>query len=147
MRAVVLLLLFACGLASIQADPPLAKPAGLRFEVKLDPKLVGDKPQSGRLIVGIAKKGEHVDFTNYKPPVLPILGVDVEAFTADKTVVLDGSSEHFPLTPLNDLPAGDYSVQAVFMTNTEINLPDASGNRYCEPVAVKLDPAADATDD
>jgi hypothetical protein len=122
-----------------------ARPAGLRFEVKLDPQQVGEKPQSGRLLVGIAKKGEHVDFTNYKPPVLPILGVDVEAFTADKTVVLDSACDCFPLSPLNELPAGEYSVQAVFMTNTEINLPDAPGNRYCQPVKVKLDCAAGTT--
>jgi hypothetical protein len=42
------------------------------------------------VLVGIAKKGEIPDFTNYKPPVLPILGADAEAFTADKVVIAVG---------------------------------------------------------
>lgn len=127
------------------ADPPAKPPAGLRFEVKIDRMQVGAKPQSGRVLVGIAKKGDRPDFTNYKPPVLPILGTDVEGFTADQTVVLDVSSDSFPLGSLNALPAGEYSVQAVFMTNTEINLPDAPGNRFCDPIDVKLNPAAGTT--
>ena len=122
-----------------------AKPAGVRFHVKIDPKQVGAKPQSGRVLVGIAKKSEHPDFTNYKPPVLPLLGVDAESFTADKTIVLDSTSECFPFRGLESLPAGEYAVQSVFVTNTEINLPDAAGNRYCEPVNVKFDPAVGAT--
>ena len=36
-------------------------------------------------------------------------------------------------------------MQAIFATNRDINLPDAPGNRYCEPVTVKLDPAAGTT--
>ncbi|HEY3789876.1 MAG TPA: alpha/beta hydrolase-fold protein, partial [Urbifossiella sp.] len=126
-------------------EPETKRVKGLRFEVKIDPKQVGAHPASGRVIVGIAKKGETPDFTSYKPPVLPILGADAEAFTADKTIVLDALSDCFPLSPLNDLPAGEYSVQAAFLTNTEINLPTAGGNRYCQPVAVKLDPAAGTT--
>lgn len=124
---------------------PAKQPPGLRFSVKLDPKLVGDKPQSGRLLVGLCKKGERVDFTNYKAPLLPILGIDAAGFTADKAFSLDASSECFPLGSLSALPAGEYSVEAVFVTNSEINLPDAPGNRYGEPIAVKLDPAANAT--
>jgi hypothetical protein len=124
---------------------PAPPEACLRFEVKIDPKQVGARPQSGRVIVGIAKKGNRPDFTNYKPPVLPILGVDAEFFSADKTVVLDGASECFPHSSLRRLPAGEYSVQAAFLTNPEINLPDAPGNRYCEPIHVTLDPASGAT--
>ncbi len=130
----------------LAAQEPAAKPpGGLRFEVTIDPKQVGDRPPSGRVLVGIAKKGMRPDFTNYKPPVLPILGADAEAFTADKTIVLDDASDHFPSGPLNDLPAGEYSVQAVFLTNPDINLPDAPGNRFSEPMLVKLDPAAGTT--
>jgi hypothetical protein len=141
-----------CGVALGGLTPPArqvaaqpAKPAGLRFVVTIDPKQVGAKPQSGRVLVGIAKKGRTPDFTEYKPPVLPVLGADADGFTADKTITLDAASDVFPAGALSTLPAGEYSVQAVFATNPDINLPDAPGNRYCAPVAVKLDPAAGTT--
>ena len=140
--AAVLLLAAPVGAVAVQPANP---PAGLRFVVAIDPKAGGAKPASGRVLVGVAKKGETPDFTTYRPPVLPVLGADATAFTADKVVTLDAESDAFPLTPLNDLPAGTYAVQAVFATNPDINLPDAPGNRYCDPVTVKLDPAAGTT--
>lgn len=140
-------LALSAGLISPSANSlePAAAAQGLRFEVRIDPKQVGDKPASGRVLVGIARKGMRPDFTNYKPPVLPILGADVEAFTADKTIVLDAASEVFPQHALRDLPAGEYAVQALFLTNRDINLPEAAGNRYSEPVLARLDPAAGTT--
>jgi hypothetical protein len=124
------------------AQPP-AK--GITFRVKLSPKRLGAKPESGRVLVAIAKSGQRPSFTNYHPPVLPVLGADIEAFTADTVITLDHSSTTFPFIPLHDLPAGDYSVQAIFATNRDINLPNAAGNRYCDPVRVKLAPAAGTT--
>lgn len=124
---------------------PVASAQGLRFEVKLHPNQVGATPESGRVLVGIARAGQRVDFTNYRPPVLPILGADADNFTADKTIVLDAKSDTFPEGSLAKLPAGDYSVQAIFWTNRNICLPNAPGNRYCDPVRVKLDPAAGTT--
>jgi hypothetical protein len=134
----VCVILFA--IAAIPAAQPPAK--GIRFRVKLDPKQVGAKPESGRVLVGIAKGKQGPDFTNYRPPVLPILGTDAEPFAADTVVTLDNDSMTFPSVKLNDLPPGDYTVQAVFATSRDINLPDAPGNRYCDPVRVRLDPRA-----
>jgi hypothetical protein len=114
---------------------------GITFHISLDPKLVGAKPESGRVLVGIAKAKRRPDFTNYRLPVLPILGTDVEAFGADTTVTLDNNSTTFPFAKLNDLPTGEYAVQAIFATNRDINLPNAPGNRYCDPVTMKLEPA------
>lgn len=126
---------------------PAAKPGGIVFRVKLDPKQVGAKPESGRVLVGIAKAKQRPNFTNYRPPVLPVLGADADAFAADTVVALDNDSLTFPFVKLNDLPAGEYSVQAIFATNRDINLPNAPGNRYCDPVTVKLDSAARTTVD
>lgn len=131
------------GLLSLaaMAQPP-AKAAGIVFRVKLDPKQVGARPEAGRVLVGIAKAKEQPNFTETDPPVLPILGADANPFTADTVIVLDNDSATFPLAKLNDLPAGEYSVQAIFATNRDINLPNAPGNRFSTPVTVKLDPVA-----
>ena len=115
-----------------QSQP--AKPAGIKFQVKLDPMQVGAKPQSGRVLVGIAKARQRPDFTNYRPPVLPILGADADAFAADTVVTLDNDSLTFPIGKLNDLPAGEYSVQAIFATNRDINLPNAPAIATASPV-------------
>lgn len=144
-RVVLTVVFITASLAALLATQPTKPPAGLRFVVKIDPGQVGAKPASGRVLVGIAKKGEIPDFTNYKPPVLPILGTDAEAFTADKVVILSAASDVFPLSALNTLTPGEYAVQAVFATNPDINLPDAPGNRYSTPVTVTLDPAAGTT--
>lgn len=125
------------------AQPP-AK--GITFRVKLDPKLVGANPESGRVLVGIAKANRRPDFTNYRPPVLPILGTDVDSFAAETVVTLDNDSTTFPAMKLNDLPAGEYSVQAILATNRDINLPNAPGNRYSDPVTVRLNAAGTMID-
>jgi hypothetical protein len=135
-------LVVATAVAAAQPDKPKA---GLKFVVKIAPDQVGAKPESGRVLVGIGPANGEPDFTNYRPPVLPILGADADAFTADKSVTLDASCDTFPLNGLNAIPAGEYTVQAIFATNPDINRPDAPGNRYCRPVKVKLDPAAGTT--
>lgn len=137
--AVVGMLIASAGLL---AQPPQK---GLIFRVKLDPKQVGAKPESGRVLVAIAKARQRPNFTNYHPPVLPVMGVDVKAFGRDTVAIIDNDTLTFPLTKLNDLPLGEYAVQAIFATNRDINLPNAPGNRYCEPVTVKLDPAGGTT--
>ena len=52
-RLVAVAALLCAALLTPAADPP-AK-GGLKFEVKIDAKQVGDKPQSGRVVVAIAK--------------------------------------------------------------------------------------------
>jgi hypothetical protein len=151
LRRMLAVIAFAVALGAVlPADrPALAQPAakGITFRVKLDPKQVGGKPEGGRVLVGLAKPKQRIDFTNYRPPVLPILGTDADAFAADTIVRLNNDSFTFPIGKLNDLPAGDYAVQAVFATNRDINLPNAPGNKYSDPVTVKLDPAAGAVVD
>jgi len=124
---------------------PAPKPVGLKFQVKLSADQVGKTPESGRVLVGIGPADSEPDFTNYRPPVLPILGADAINFTAGKTINLDASSDVFPLDALEKLPAGEYTVQAIFATNRDINLPLAPGNRFSTPVKIKLDPAAGTT--
>jgi hypothetical protein len=138
---VVFVLAVASAFGSAQPQPK----GGITFRVKLAADQVGPKPESGRVLVALGRPGRDPDFTNYRPPVLPVLGADADAFTADKVVTLDAASDVFPADGLARLPAGEYTVQAVFVTNRDVNVPFAPGNRYCKPVKVKLDPAAGET--
>lgn len=127
--------------APLKQDP--AKGSGLRFEVRIAPQQVRDEPKSGRVLVGIGPIDGAPDFTSYEPPVLPILGTDIEAFDVGSVAVLDGSSLTFPAGGLSGLPAGEYTVQAIFATNRDINLPMATGNLYSAVHKIKLDPQAE----
>jgi hypothetical protein len=95
----------------VQAQPP-AKQSRLKFEVRIAADQAGQTPESGRVLVAIGPKNGSPDFTNYRPPVLPVLGADADSFTADKTVTLDANSDVFPAAGFEKLPAGEYTVQA-----------------------------------
>jgi len=142
-RTFALLALFVASLGAFAQ--PIAKPVGLTFQVKIAGDQVGKVPESGRVLVAIGRANGAPDFLNYRPPVLPVLGADAEAFTADKTITLDAKSDVFPADAFEKLPAGEYTVQAVFATNRDITLPFAPGNRYSKPAKVKLDPAIGTT--
>ena len=132
--------LLAVALLAALAGP--ASAAGLRCEVRLAPGNVPDPVASGRVLVAVGPANGSPSFLRTDPPVLPVLGTDADRFTADAVAALDAKSATFPLTNLDDLPAGDYTVQAVFAFNRDVNLPHAPGNRYCDPVKVRLDPKA-----
>src|SRR5262245_33420018 len=133
--------LLAVALLAALASPAAADP-GLRFEVRLAPANVPDPVASGRVLVAVGPADGRPDFLRTDPPVLPVLGTDADRFTADAVAVLDNKSAIFPVTKLGDLPAAEYTVQAVFAVNRDVNLPHAPGNRYCDPVRVRLDPKA-----
>src|SRR5262245_14462111 len=115
---------------------------GLRFEVTVAKVLV-DSPKGGRLFVMIAKPNDnnprrHIGETSKNTP--PYLGVDVKALTDASKVFVGQKAAIFPLKHLANLPAGKYKVQAFFHSNRDLNLPDAPGNLYSDPVVVELDP-------
>ena len=121
--------------------PATAEP-GIKFEVRLAADNVPDPVASGRVVVAVGRANGRPSFTNTDPPNLPMLGADADRVTADTVVTLDATCPTFPLVSLDDLPAGEYTVQAVFAFNRDVNLPHAPGNRYCDPVKVRLDPKA-----
>lgn len=137
--------LFVVALGGVAPSAPPDKRAGIKFEVKLAADRVGRHPESGRLLVAVGPKDGEPDFTNYRPPVWAVLGTDVEAFTADKTVVLDGTADVFPAGAFEKLAPGEYTVRAVFATNRDVNLPLAPGNRTSKVTKLKLDPVAGTT--
>jgi len=132
----------AAGLLAAAAGPAAA--AGLRFEVRLGPK-VAPPPGPGRLLVALARAGERPRFTDTGPPGCPVAGTDVAAFSRDTVAVLGGGALLFPAGTLDGLPAGEYAVQAVFAHNRDINHPSAPGNLRSAVATVRLDPKAGTT--
>lgn len=132
---------------SLPLSLSLAKAAdpGVRFEVNFAANNVPEPAASGRVLVAVGPARGRPHFTETDPPNLPMVGADADKVTADTVVTLDAKCPTFPLVSLDDLPAGDYTVQAVFACNRDVNLPTAPGNRYCDPVKVKLDPKAGTT--
>jgi hypothetical protein len=144
-RLVALVAVLAAHCPPLTAQHAPAAGPGLRFEVRLAPGNVPEPAASGRVLVAVGPAKGRPDFTRTRPPVLPVLGADADRFGSDTVVSLDGRSDAFPLRPLDELPAGEYTVQAIFACNRDVNLPDAPGNRYCDPVRVQLDPKAGTT--
>src|SRR5579863_8300408 len=89
-----------------------------------------------------------------------MLGVNVEQMRANEAATIDSSAAAYPLESLNDLPSGDYYVQAVLNIYTEFHRADghtiwahmdqwegqnfntSPGNLYSEVEHVHLDAAS-----
>jgi hypothetical protein len=87
--------------------------------------------------------------------------VDVEKLRPGSVAAVDEKTPGYPLASLNDLPAGDYLIQAVLNVYTECRRSDgrtiwvhfdrssgspfnvSPGNLYSDPQKIRLDPAAD----
>jgi hypothetical protein len=122
---------------------PSDSSTALRFDVQIAPALQAP-PQDGRLLVVLSKQNHpeprtRIGETGMEVP--PVLGRDVDQFQAGMTAAVDEHAAIFPLTQLAQLPPGDYSVQAVFETNPELNLPDAPGNLFSRVERLHLDPS------
>lgn len=133
-------------LAAVALSTPQENRTSLRFEVTITPELAAQAP-TGRLIVAIGqgtgrRGGEprySIGSTGMNAP--PFMGVDADSFSADKTIIVDEKADIFPIAHLSQLPAREYTVQAVLMTNRDIYLHDSEGNLYSKPITVKIDPA------
>lgn len=141
---VALALICVAALAVWWQTPSASREAGsLRFEVTLPPDLL-EGPRDGRVLVVLGKDDQREPrhaIGQTGTDSVPVLGADAIALTAGATVVLDATSNLFPLARLADLPAADYRVQAVFDYNRDLRLTDAPDNLVSEPLAVRLDPA------
>jgi hypothetical protein len=129
--------------AFLAAAEPRPEGTSLRFDVTVA-KSLDTAARDGRLLVvlGRGKRGEPrrgIGATNLDSP--PLLGRDVKAFGPGDAATVNQTAACFPNRHLSTLPAGDYVVQAVFACSRDLNVHDAPGNLYSEPVAVTLDPA------
>ena len=139
-------LLFLSGHAWNPAlESPLVspRPARSRFEIQLAPG-VSSEPISGRLLLILGSSSqeeprESMTATGLQSP--PRLGRDVKKLEAGGRIVLDAHSALFPQRDLSEVPAGEYQVQAVLMTNQDLYLPEAPGNWVSTPRKIHFDPA------
>lgn len=133
------------GLSALSTAEEKPAATGMKFTVTVAPGLL-EKPTDGRVLVVLQRGGGRAEprftigQTGMDAP--PVLGADANGFAPGKEVTLGAKSAIFPIDSLAKLPAGDYSVQAVFHFNRDLNLPDAPGNLYSPVQRVRLDPAA-----
>ena len=143
MRGLGLLIGFACvapALAGSPVDP--SGSGGLRFEVVLASKL-HLAPQSGRVFVILSA-------TNRPEPRMQLgrtgndapegLARDVVALTPGAAVVVDETAFAFPVTNLSEVRAGEYFVQALLDSNTDLRSTSAPGNLYSDVRKLELEP-------
>jgi len=114
-----------------------------RFEVTTKQGLAAS-PEDGRLFVILARTNTPeprltLDRTGLNAP--QVLARDLNGFGTGVAAVVDASAFSFPITNLAAVPAGDYFVQALFDSNTDLHLRDAPGNLYSKPQRIHLNPA------
>lgn len=163
--------LLPCGVAVVLATGVLgtlmacASPEGLRFEISFPADRSAD-PLDGRLILILSNNDEaepRFQYRIYDPGTQPGFGIDVENLGPGEVAVVDGSTFGFPVRSLDDLPAGDYYVQAVLNRYETFHRGDGftvklppdrgegqhwdrkPGNFFSTPQMVHLDPSAGAT--
>src|SRR5438128_6062261 len=146
-KKLLLLSVALLAIASLYAPARLAAAPALRFEVTVAQGLLA-KPQNGRLFVVMSRNASaeprrSIGDTGLDAP--PVLARDVTGYAAGATATIDEKAIAFPITSLAELPAGDYSVQAVFDFNDDLASVNAPGNLYSKPKRVRLDPARGET--
>lgn len=135
---------------------------GLRFEVSY-PASANPGPVTGRVFVMIARKSEPEPRLQIGRTGVPFFGRDIEALPAGKAAIIDATDLGSPVESLNDLPPGDYVVQALVNVYSEFRRADghvlwmhddqwegqqwnrSPGNLYSEVRQVRLDPAKGGT--
>jgi hypothetical protein len=136
---------------------------GLQFQVSY-PAALEKGPVTGRLFVMISRDNRlepRLQAGSYGGSV-PFFGQDVNAIKAGETMSLDGSVPGFPVKTVNDLPAGEYYVQALLNVYSQVHRKDghviwvhmdqwegqrwniSPGNLLSEVRKLRLDPAAGA---
>ncbi len=145
----------------------------LSFEVELSEEAASaiarlglDVPVVGRVYVIIARDDRREPRFQARPRGVPIWGKDVRDFSGGDRVVLSSDDDAvvgYPLASLEDIPAGEYYVQAFLNVYTTFARSDghlvemhlnsgagqspfrAPGNAYGAVQQVRLDPAAGGT--
>jgi hypothetical protein len=143
---------YATGLLILAAVLPVQAKSPLKFEISWD------KPMDGHVVLVIADNNgpEPRQQVSEGLATQQMFGVDVDG---GRSVTIDGSALGYPRESLDQVPAGEYYVQAVLNVYETFHRSDGHtvklpmdqgegqhwnrkpGNLYSEPVKVKVDPA------
>jgi hypothetical protein len=149
--------LIACSLPTLAQAAP-------RFSVDLPPD-AAETGVSGRLLLILSPKaeGEPREQVGWDGDAIPFFGMDVEDWKPGQKKVFDAQARGFPLRSLEDLPPGEYRVQAVLNVYEKFTRSDGwtlllppdrgegqawrqkPGNRHSTPAAVRIDGQSDTT--
>jgi hypothetical protein len=116
---------------------------------------------TGRLVVVISRKESPEPRLLISPYGPPIFGVDVDKLRPGSVAAIDENTPGYPLSSLNDLPDGDYFIQAVLNVYTQCRRSDgrtiwvhldrssgmpfnaSPGNLYSDIKKIRLEPGVD----
>jgi hypothetical protein len=107
-----------------QSRQPAAS-SRLRFDVSFVPQ-IHDGPITGRAFVMVTRSIDKVAEPRLQigRTGVPFFGRDVERLQPEKIVSIDGTDLGTPIDSINDIPAGDYYVQAVVVVYSEFRRAD-----------------------
>jgi len=100
-----------------------AQKAGLKFEITV-PQSVRSEPVTGRIFVMISRTDRREPRFQVGRTGVPFFGVDVENLKPGKAAVINGTTLGSPVESLNDIPPGDYFVQAMLSIYTRFERAD-----------------------
>jgi hypothetical protein len=151
-------------LAPISQGQTSQRPATqkLRFEISF-PASLSAQPIDGHIMLGISRDKDHeprFQLDEEEASSAQFFGLDVDGWKPEAPVIIDSSTLGYPNVSLNELPAGDYYLQAVLNVYATFHRADGHviklapdmgegqqwfrkpGNFLNKPVLVHLDPAA-----
>jgi hypothetical protein len=111
------LFMYLLPFAGLWAQPETGAGFDITFSASLQ-----SQPVTGRLFLILTKKPEPEPRLQLRNALL--FGVDVDRLAATTAVTINGKTPGYPVISLNDLPAGDYCVQALLNVYTEFHRSD-----------------------
>lgn len=147
--------------ANAKAKAHAKSPEPMRFEISF-PKRMSAAPLDGRLLLVVSTdnaKEPRFEVSD-QPGTQQMFGVDVDGMKPGEPVAVDATALGYPLDSIQQIPAGDYYIQAALNVYTTFHRADGyvvklpmdegegqqwnrkPGNLYSKPERVHLDPAA-----
>ena len=159
--ALAFTVLAATGFVTLRANQPASAAGPLRFEVSY-PVSRSAEPLDGRLLLILSTRtdGEPRFHVNAGTTGQPLFGLDLEGWPDGAPASVGGGTIGFPVQRLSELPAGTYTVQALFHRYETFRRSDghtvklpmdrgegqqwnlAPGNLYSTPRQITIDPVA-----
>ncbi len=136
-----------------------AEQGKLKFQISFSENQYS-QPQDGRIILILSDNNNSEPRFQVRETLAaqPVFGIDIEGLQAGESAEIDGSVFGFPFKSLNDLPPGEYWVQALLNRYETFKRADGHtvklpmdygegqqwqrkpGNLYSTPTKIKIDP-------